>query len=241
VQPIGELKNNKKQSTPKIIIRGVPLKTDSTVAKRGCETIQIKDVLKNFLHSILKKSKNADNFLKKIVIEITRFLYRSRKTIRLVTVIFFAALIFNVLIVFWINNNANNYTNDNENNIPAKGTIYVKDLEIYGENIKSEAGKLYVDWGELYPGASTSTSFNVQIKSNVDVKLELNVTGWTPAKLGSYIKISWDYNGTQLSPQQELPVTLYLNIPSSEEFIRYLVENQITAFGFDININASGL
>jgi len=81
----------------------------------------------------------------------------------------------------------------------------------------------------------------VQIKSNVDVKLELNVTGWTPAKLESYIKISWDYNGTQLSPQQELPVTLYLNIPSSEEFIRYLVENQITAFGFDININASGL
>jgi hypothetical protein len=140
-----------------------------------------------------------------------------------------------------ISNNVNNDTNHNGNNIPAKGTIYVKGLEIYGEDIKSEAGKLYVDWGELYLGASASTSFNVQSKSNVDVKLELNVTGWTPAKLGSYIKISWDYNGTQLSPQQELPVTIYLNIPSSEEFIRYLVENQITAFGFDININASGL
>jgi hypothetical protein len=119
--------------------------------------------------------------------------------------------------------------------------MHVRGLEIYGGDIKSDKGKTYIDWGELSPGASSRASFYVQSTSNVDAELGLNITGWTPAGIEAYINISWKQNGTQLSPQQELLVTLNLDVSSSGEFIRYIVENNVTAFGFDITIYASGL
>ena len=80
--------------------------------------------------------------------------------------------------------------------------------------------------------------------SNVDVELELNVTNWMPAGIEDYIDISWDYNGTLLSSDPEqapLLVTINLSVPSSEEFIDFLVENEVASFGFSMTIYASGV
>lgn len=149
-------------------------------------------------------------------------------------------LVFNFSIAFWVNNDANNDANDRT--IPTTGTISVRGLEIYGGDMKSDSGKDYIDWGELSLGTSKNASFYVQSTSNVDVELGLNVTDWTPAGIEDYLTISWDYNGTLLGPDQEpLLVTANLTVSSSEEFISYLVENMVTAFGFDITIYASGL
>jgi hypothetical protein len=72
------------------------------------------------------------------------------------------------------------------------------------------------------------------------VELGLNLTKWTPAGMEDYITISWDYDGTVLSADHEpLLVTLNLDVSSSREFVSYLVENKVTAFGFDITIYAS--
>jgi hypothetical protein len=55
------------------------------------------------------------------------------------------------------------------------------------------------------------------------------------------ILIHWNYNGTLLSPAQEILVTVTLEVASDGDFIDFLIENEVTAFGFDITIFASGV
>jgi hypothetical protein len=72
------------------------------------------------------------------------------------------------------------------------------------------------------------------------VILGLNVTGWAPAGIEDFIGISWDYNGTLLSPGPEaIMVTVNLDVSSSGDFIDFIVANEVTSFGFDINVYAS--
>jgi hypothetical protein len=146
---------------------------------------------------------NIVGFLKKVFSRIARFLFNSRKIVFLVIIVVLVTLFFNFLIASWFNNNTNvgNEMNDEikDRSISTTGTIYVRDLELYGGDIKSNAGEEYIDWGELYLGASKSASFYVRSNSNVDVELGLNVTNWMPAGIDDYIDISWDYNGTVLS------------------------------------------
>lgn len=195
-----------------------------------------------------KESEKAGDFLKKIVAGIPHFLYRSRKIFLLVIVVVLVTLVFNFLIASWVNNDANNNANNgankgvNEQTVPTTGTIYAIGLEIYGGDIKSESGKDYIDWGELSLGASKSASFYVRSNSNVDVELGLNVTNWMPAGIEDYIAISWDYNGTLLSPGEEsLLVTINLDVSSSGEFIDFIMGNEVTSFGFDMTVYASGV
>ena len=174
-----------------------------------------------------------------------RFLFNSRKIVLLIIVVVLVTLLFNFLIASWVNNNTNDENEKiNDRTISTTGTIYVRDLELYGGDIKSDSGQEYIDWGELNLGASKNASFYVRSNSNVDVELELNVTNWMPAGIEDYIDISWDYNGTLLSSDPEqapLLVTINLSVPSSEEFIDFLVENEVASFGFSMTIYASGV
>jgi hypothetical protein len=185
--------------------------------------------------------------LKTLVYRALRFLYRSRKLILLIAVIVLITLVFNFLIFSWIGNNAdsNNNNEDEDRTIPARGTIDVRGLEIYGGDIiTADSGSVYLYWGELTLGASKNASFYVLSNSNVNVTLGLNVTAWDPAGLEDYFNISWDYNGTELSsgPDREpIFVTLNLKVASSKEFIDFLIDNSVTSFGFDITVYASGV
>jgi hypothetical protein len=180
---------------------------------------------------------------------IARFLYRSRKIILFILIVVLVTLVFSFLMAPLVNNdagdNADNGGNDeNDRNIPTAGTIYVSDLEIYGGDIKAESGKVYIDWGELTFGASKNATFYVRSTSNVDVELGLNVTNWIPSGIEDYLDISWDYNGTILSSEPDqvpLLVTVNLTVSSNEEFIDFIVENEVTSFGFDMTIYASGV
>jgi hypothetical protein len=197
-----------------------------------------------------KSAQELSIFLKKSIAQLGRALYRSRKLIFLVLVVVLVTLIFNFIMASSVNNNANNPNNPyNPNNdiknrtISTTGGFHVQGLEIYGGDVKAEpSGKIYIDWGELNLGSSKKVSFYVKSTSNFDVDLGLNVTAWTPAKIKDYLNISWDYNGTVLSPNDEpLLVTLTLNVSSSNEFVNYLVENKVTSFGFDTTVYASAV
>jgi hypothetical protein len=162
----------------------------------------------------------------------------------LIIVVVLVTLLFNFLIGSWVNNDANNGANNNVNGqtVSTTGTIHVSGLEIYGGDIKSEVGNDYIDWGELSPGDSKKASFYVQSTSGVNVILGLNVTDWAPAGIQSYIAISWDYNGTSLNlDQSPLLVTVSLDVSSSGEFVDFIVENEVTSFGFDMTVYASGV
>ena len=177
-----------------------------------------------------------------MAIAVTLFLYRSRRTVLLVTAVFLATLIFSFSIATWLS--SKDYTpNDNyDRTVPTIGTIVFQDLEIFGGDVTVESDTVLIDWGELTIGASKNTTFFVKSTSNIDVVLELNVTNWMPAGIEEYITISWNYNGTVLNPNHRpLLVTVNLEVASSGDFIDFLISNEVTAFGFDITIYASGV
>ena len=203
-------------------------------------SFNIKNTLKSLLRYLLKKAKIAGGFLKKSVISGTRVLYRSRKTVLFVVVVFLATLLFSFLMATWFygsdyapNSNQPNSDEPDDNydrTVPTTGNITVQGLEIYGGDIKYVPGNnsVYVDWGELSLGVYKNVSFNVRSSSNVNVTLALNVTNWTPPGIENYIKVYWDYNGTVLSSAtEELLVTVTLEVPSSADFIDFLVSNQV--------------
>lgn len=212
------------------------------------ETVNVKNkgssitnILKNILRYVLKKAKKAGGFLKKSVMPVTRFLYSSRKTVLLVTAVFLVTLIFSFLIATWFSSDSYAPNDEYDRNVPTTGTIKVQGLEIYGGDIKYDPGSdtVYVDWGELTLGVFKNSSFYVKSNSTIDVHLELNVTNWEPPGIEEYLVISWDYNGTSLSPYQEVFVTVTLEVPATGDFIDFLVTNEVTAFGFDIIVYSS--
>jgi hypothetical protein len=50
-----------------------------------------------------------------------------------------------------------------------------------------------------------------------------------------YVTITWNYNGTRLSPNEVIPITLTATASSSTQFIDYLVENGINQFGVEVH------
>jgi hypothetical protein len=227
-------------------------KNDRVVAKKGCVKIQIKNVLKNFLRLILRKFRKTGVSLKTLGNKLTHFLYPSRKTLFLVFAIVLITLISSFLTTLWLSSsdgsNDDNPSGDTPNDeydrtVSTTGKINVQGLEIFGGDIKYDPAHdtVYVDWGELTLGAYKNVKFYVKSNSNVDVELALNVTNWTPAGIDNYISIFWDYNGTLLSPTQEILVAVTLEVASGGDFIDFLVENEVTSFGFDITIFASAV
>ena len=77
-----------------------------------------------------------------------RFLYRSRKLILLITVAILITLVINFLIISLMGNTANSNNNEDEDRtLPARGTIHVRGLEIYGGDIiTADSGNIYLDW-----------------------------------------------------------------------------------------------
>jgi hypothetical protein len=193
---------------------------------------------------------NVLGLLKKTISRILRFFYQYRKLILLIAVVVSITLIFSFLLFAWFSDSGyvpnsdgdGDYVPNSEydRNVSTTGTITVKGLEIYGGDVTVESENVYIDWGELSLGSSKNASFYVLSNSNVNVTLGLNVTDWAPIGIEDYIDIFWDYDGTVLSPGHEpLSVTVNLDVASSREFIEFLVENNVTAFGFDITIYAS--
>jgi hypothetical protein len=124
--------------------------------------------------------------------------------------------------------------------VPSIGTIHVTGVDAYGGDIKSANGTMSIDWGTLYLGDSKNASFYLKSISNIPIKLAFNVTNWSPEGIAPYMTLSWNYTGTQIAPQEEIPVGFTLSLSSSRDFINYLITNNVTAFNFDIHIYTLG-
>jgi hypothetical protein len=55
------------------------------------------------------------------------------------------------------------------------------------------------------------------------------------------VLIHWDCNGTVLAPAQSILVTVNLEVAADGDFIDFLVKNNVTAFGFNMTVYASGV
>jgi hypothetical protein len=136
---------------------------------------------------------------------------------------------------------------DSEVYLPSLGTIKTIDVEIYwdpnGENKREtlswdEIKIEKLEWDEIKTGTVNTTVY-VKSVSNFRVTLNMFLTDWNPEEISDYITISWDYNGKHLDPGEIIPVTMTLAASSSDDFINYVVENEITRFDVVIHFVAS--
>ena len=160
-----------------------------------------------------------------------RFLSRSRRIVLLIIIVAAITITCNVLIAVWLSRSY-------ELAVPSMGTIYVTGVEAYGGDLKLINGMVSIDWGTLKWGDSRSVSFYLRSTSSVPARLALNVTDWNPERMKDYATVSWNYNGTQLAPQQEILVRFTLTTPDTRDFANYLVSNGVTSYNFTIYVYA---
>ena len=170
-------------------------------------------------------------FRRRTLAELKSYLYRSRKTLLLIIVVVTITTISNALIANWL---SRSYSDGVA--IPSLGTVYVTGVEAYGGDIKTVDGVATIDWGAIQWGDSKKISFCLRSISNVQTRLAFNTTDWNPKGIENYVTLSWNYNGTQLEPKQEILVSFTLSAPDTRNFADYLVANRITSYNFTIYI-----
>jgi hypothetical protein len=165
---------------------------------------------------------------------IIMFLRRKKKTILLVLLVVLITLLLSTTITLLLNRFDNLH-------VPSIGTIRTIGVEVYGKEINlTQDGKQYIDWGTIYLGTLTSRSFYVRSRSNMDTTLRLNATNWNPSGISDFLTLSWNYtDNTIVKPNQTIPVTITLSADSSQQFVEYLVRNNVREFSFDITIRSS--
>jgi len=126
------------------------------------------------------------------------------------------------------------------------GNIHTLHVEVYGKDIKVREGQKFLDWGTVYPGTLTNYTFNVTSRSNIQAKLIIKAINWTfynsqnqivkQTNETNYVILISTYNETLMDPKQTIQVILTLKVIHSDEFIDFLIENDIQTFSFDIRI-----
>ncbi|NWG10442.1 hypothetical protein HXY33_01635 [Candidatus Bathyarchaeota archaeon] len=155
-----------------------------------------------------------------------------KKTILLIVVVAVASILLTTFVAVLLSRTQNL-------TIPSVGTIYVVGVEIYGGDMKTTDGQQYIDWGTIRPGVSINRSFYIRSNSTVDIKLNLSDMNWNPHGLSGNITLSWDYNGTTISSDEAIYVTLTLSASTDDAFVSYLMSNDIQEFSFDIHIGST--
>jgi len=195
---------------------------------------------KQYTYTHVKVLKNILSFFKKVPLP-------RKETILLVLVVALLTIIITTSISLLLEK----YDNTR---IPSLGTIRTIGVEAYGGSlIQLSNGDKTLDWGTIYPGTLTKRSFYLKSQSTVPIILQLSTSNWTLLDvdgenttdflkppdyipLNESLRITWNYNGTPLSPNEEIYVTLTLNATDSIEFVDYLIDYQIREFSFDIII-----
>lgn len=167
----------------------------------------------------------------------------TKKIILLIVIVSAATLLISTLVAILLSGSHNL-------RFPSLGTIRVTGVEAYGGDINTtQDGMQFIDWGTIYPGVLLNRSLYIKSKSSTPITLNLtlsnltfsnsieeNVTENLPSK--NPMNLTWNYNNTQLSPNEEIYITLTLKASSDPGFIEYLIAYDVKNFGFDTVITA---
>lgn len=162
---------------------------------------------------------------------LSKFPHPSKKTVLLITVVAAVTLLLSAGISIWLSKVMNL-------RVPSVGNVITIGFEAYwDENCENETRQ--VNWGTIRLGSSKNVTFYLRSISNADTRLNLSTTKWNPANASKYMNLSWNYNGTPISPHEVVRVMLSLSASSSYSFIEYLIANNVKEFSFDIIIYPS--
>jgi len=134
-------------------------------------------------------------------------------------------------------------------NFPSLGTIHTIGVKAYYDpNLENMTTQ--IEWGKTYPGSTANVTLYIKSISNTKTALHLQTANWAfrnstnaivsgPNSTTPYLNLTWNYNNTIINPDQTIPITLTLSVTNSSTFTRFLKENDVTNFSFDITISAT--
>ncbi len=88
-----------------------------------------------------------------------------------------------------------------------------------------------VAWGEIEAGSSSNKNIYIKNNGDTNVVLMLSSDNWSPSGAATYMTLSWNYDGSTLSPSEVKQVKLTLSVNSACP--------ELSNFGFDIVIIGS--
>jgi len=100
-------------------------------------------------------------------------------------------------------------------NIGSSGTVTTSpNIAVYSDSACTN-NMPTISWGSMTAGSSTTQTIYVKNTGTGTLTLGLSSTNWSPAQASTYITVSWDKQGTQLSAGQSIQATLTITISSS--------------------------
>ena len=85
-----------------------------------------------------------------------------------------------------------------------------------------------IDWGLVYPGASSNRTIYIKNLGNLQLVLNLATTNWNPRTANSQIVVNWNRESAALAASQVVSATLTLSVSSNA--------TNLTAFRVDVVI-----
>jgi archaellum component FlaG (FlaF/FlaG flagellin family) len=117
-------------------------------------------------------------------------------------------------------------------NVSSSGTITTSpNIGVYSDSACT-TNMTSINWGSVAAGGSATQIVYVKNTGTGSMTLSLAVSNWIPSGASTYITISWNQQGTQLSAGQSVTATITLTVSSSI--------TGITSFSNTIAISGTG-
>jgi archaellum component FlaG (FlaF/FlaG flagellin family) len=117
-------------------------------------------------------------------------------------------------------------------NVSSSGTIATSpNIGVYSDSACT-TNMTSINWGSVAAGGSATQIVYVKNTGTGSMTLSLAVSNWIPSGASTYITISWNQQGTQLSAGQSVAATITLTVSSSI--------TGITSFSNTIAISGTG-
>jgi hypothetical protein len=72
-----------------------------------------------------------------------------------------------------------------------------------------------ISWGNIAAGSGTTQTVYVKNTGTGSITLSMSVSSWNPTVASTYITISWNQDGTQLTVGQSVTAALTLSVSAS--------------------------
>ena len=117
-------------------------------------------------------------------------------------------------------------------NVSSSGTITTSpNIGVYSDSACT-TNMTSINWGSVAAGGTATQTVYVKNTGTGTMTLSLAVSNWSPSGASTYITISWNQQGTQLSAGGSVAATLTLTVSSSI--------TGITSFSNTIAISGTG-
>jgi len=115
--------------------------------------------------------------------------------------------------------------------VSGTGAIKAVGLGVYWD-LQCTNSTSALDFGLLEPGASKNFTLYLRNNGNSPLILSMTTQNWNPSTGSSYMTLSWNREGQQISPAQVIQFVIVLSVSPSI--------TGISSFSFDIIITGTG-